>query len=106
MSDFERSIKAMLTKDENGHWRCPMFIFSGEKGVGKSFVAEKVFMNQNVRDFDEDHIKRTVTAFDLYKFMWEHPDGIIILDDAEAGEHVVEIIPNGDTVWCGGLLVS
>ena len=30
----------------------------------------------------------------------------VILDDAEASEHTVEIIPNGDTVWCGGLLVS
>ena len=30
----------------------------------------------------------------------------VILDDAQSGEHTVEIIPNGDTVWCGGLLVS
>ena len=27
-------------------------------------------------------------------------------DDEVVGEHIVEIIPNGDTVWCGGLLVS
>lgn len=83
MADFERSLKAMLTKDENGHWRCPMFIFSGEKGVGKSYIAEGVFNNQTVREFDEDHIKRNVSAFDLYKYMWEHPDDPIILDDAE-----------------------
>lgn len=97
MADFERSIKAMLTKDENGNWRCPLFIFSGEKGVGKSYVAEKVFMNQDVREFDEDHIKRTVTAFDLYKFMWEHPDGVIILDDADQlfeGSAGVDLLKN------------
>lgn len=83
MSDFEHSLKTMLTKDECGHWRCPLFIFSGEKGVGKSYVAEQVFYNQKVREFGEDHVKRTVTAFELYKCMWEHPDGIIILDDAD-----------------------
>lgn len=30
----------------------------------------------------------------------------VIVDDAEVAEHTVEIIPNGDTVWCGGLFIS
>lgn len=81
MTDFEESIKAMLTKDENGFWRCPLFIFSGEKGVGKSYVAEKVFKNQDVRSFDDDNIIKKSTPFELYKQMWKRPDDIYILDD-------------------------
>ena len=30
----------------------------------------------------------------------------VIVDDAEVAEHTVEILPNGDTVWCGGLFIS
>lgn len=59
-----------------------------------------------------DNLKMTVKVDGVEKSLPEYiiRGGIftnfIILDDAEAGEHIVEIIPNGDTVWCGGLLVS
>ena len=59
-----------------------------------------------------DDLKMTVKVDGVEKTLPEYiiRGGIftnfVILDDAEAGEHIVEIIPNGDTVWCGGLLVS
>ncbi len=30
----------------------------------------------------------------------------LLLDEADAAAHTIKVIPNGDTVWCGGLLVS
>ena len=59
-----------------------------------------------------DDLKMTVKVDGVEKSLPEYVirggifTNFIILDDAEAGEHIVEIIPNGDTVWCGGLLVS
>ena len=59
-----------------------------------------------------DDLKMTVKVDGVEKALPEYiiRGGIftnfVILDDAESGEHIVEIIPNGDTVWCGGLLVS
>ena len=59
-----------------------------------------------------DDLKMTVKVDGVEKSLPEYVirggifTNFIILDDADAAEHIVEIVPNGDTVWCGGLLVS
>ena len=75
------------------------------KAVGKRIILP-------IRTPYSDDLKMTVRVDGVEKALPEYiiRGGIftnfVILDEETAGEHTVEILPNGDTVWCGGLLVS
>ena len=57
-------------------------IVSGDKGVGKTYTAEQILSNQNIRNWKI--VTNAMSAVNLYKFMWENNDAIIVLDDVNS----------------------
>ena len=81
ISDYESHIRMMVGKKG-----CPMplhvIIVSGDKGVGKTFRADKILNSQKIRRF---LIKNgDITPVQLYKLLWDYNDGIIVLDDVNS----------------------
>lgn len=78
ISDYESHIKMMIGKPGK-----PMplrvMIVSGDKGVGKTFRAEKILGSQKHRRFKI--FNGEISAVDFYKLLWQYNDGIIVLDD-------------------------
>lgn len=81
ISDYEKHIKFMVGKPG-----MPMplrvMIVSGDKGVGKTYKANEVLRKQKIRKYKI--VSGSLSAVQLYKFMWEHPDEIIVLDDVNS----------------------
>lgn len=81
MNDYTNHIKLMIgRKDEP----IPLhvMIVSGDKGVGKTYAAEQVLSQQGIRDYEI--VSGSLSAVQLYKFLWEHNDAIIVLDDVNS----------------------
>lgn len=56
-----------------------VLIISGDPGIGKTYAAQQLFENQT----DVNYVieRNSISAVELYKLMWQHPDAVIILDD-------------------------
>lgn len=81
ISRYENHIKMMIGK-KGQPIMLRVMIVSGEKGVGKTYRADKILKNQKIRDFDIKNSAMTPVQF--YTEMWRHPDGIIVLDDVNS----------------------
>lgn len=81
IADYEKHIKMMIgTKGRP----IPLhvLIVSGDKGVGKTFRAQKILESQKVRRF---YIQNgDISPVELYKLLWDYNDGIIVLDDVNS----------------------
>lgn len=81
MADFKNHVKMMIGvagKPIPLH----VMIVSGDKGVGKTYTATQILSQQNIRPFEI--VTGALSAVQLYKFLWEHNDAIIVLDDVNS----------------------
>lgn len=82
ISDYESHIRMMIGKKKDQPMLIHVIIVSGDKGVGKTFRANKILSNQKIRRFV---IKNgDITPVQLYKLLWDYNDGIIVLDDVNS----------------------
>lgn len=81
MTDYKNHIKLMIGK-KGQPIPLHVMIVSGDKGVGKTYQAEQILSKQNVRDYEI--VTGSLSAVQLYKFLWEHSDAIIVLDDVNS----------------------
>lgn len=81
MNDYESHIKMMIGKKDQP---IPLhvMIVSGDKGVGKTYRAEQILGQQKIRNAEV--VNSSMSAVQLYKFLWEHNDAIIVLDDVNS----------------------
>lgn len=82
MADYENQIVKMMIGQEGKPIPCHVMIVSGDKGVGKTYKAEELLSNQSIRKWEI--VNSSMSAVQLYKFMWEHNDAIIVLDDVNS----------------------
>lgn len=81
ISDYESHIKMMIGK-KGQPIPLRVMIMSGDKGVGKTFRAERILEKQKIRRYK---IKNSdISAVELYKLLWDYHDGIIVLDDVNS----------------------
>lgn len=81
MDDYANHIKLMIGK-KGSPIPLHVMIVSGDKGVGKTYLAEQILSKQTVRDYKI--VTGSLSAVQLYKFLWEHNDAIIVLDDVNS----------------------
>lgn len=81
MDDYKAHIKMMIGK-KGQPIPLNVIIVSGDKGVGKTYTANEILQNQDVRKFQI--VDTSMSAVALYKFLWEHNDEIIVLDDVNS----------------------
>ena len=81
MSDYESHIKMMIGK-KGQPIPLHVMIVSGDKGVGKTYRADQILSDQTVRNWEI--VNSSMSAVQLYKFLWEHNDAIIVLDDVNS----------------------
>ena len=81
MIDYESHIKMMIGKKDQP---IPLhvMIVSGDKGVGKTYRAEQILGQQKIRNAEV--VNSSMSAVQLYKFLWDHNDAIIVLDDVNS----------------------
>lgn len=82
MTDYENQIVKMMIGKEGQPIPCNVMIVSGDKGVGKTYKAEELLRQQTIRKWEI--VNSSMSAVQLYKFMWEHNDAIIVLDDVNS----------------------
>ena len=82
MADYENQIVKMMIGKEGQPIPCHVMIVSGDKGVGKTYTAERILSSQSIRHWEI--VNSSMSAVQLYKFMWEHNDAIIVLDDVNS----------------------
>ena len=81
ISDYESHIKMMVGK-AGRPIPLHVLIVSGDKGVGKTFRAEKILSAQKIRRY---YIQNgDISPVELYKLLWDYNDGIIVLDDVNS----------------------
>lgn len=81
MDDYANHIKLMIGK-KGSPIPLHVMIVSGDKGVGKTYLAEQILSKQTVRDYKI--VTGSLSAVQLYKFLWENNDAIIVLDDVNS----------------------
>lgn len=81
MTDYTNHIKLMIGK-KGQPIPLHVMIVSGDKGVGKTYTAEQVLSNQSIRKYEI--VTGSLSAVQFYKFLWEHNDAIIVLDDVNS----------------------
>lgn len=81
MNNYESHIKMMIGKKDQP---IPLHvvIVSGDKGVGKTYRAEQILSQQKIRNAEV--VNSSMSAVQLYKFLWEHNDAIVVLDDVNS----------------------
>lgn len=81
LDDFKAHIKMMIGK-KNQPMPLHVMVVSGDKGVGKTYTANELLSKQDYRKFQI--VTTSMSAVQLYKFLWEHNDEIIVLDDVNS----------------------
>ena len=81
ISDYESHIKMMVGK-KGQPIPLHVMIMSGDKGVGKTFRAEKILSGQKIRRYKIQN--GDISPVELYKLLWDYNDGIIVLDDVNS----------------------
>jgi hypothetical protein len=79
MKGYTDHIEKMMIGKKGQPIPLSVMIVSGEKGVGKSYMAEKILSNQTIRKYNI--CKDAVSPVDLVKLLWYNNDSIIVLDD-------------------------
>lgn len=82
MDDYESHIVNMMIGKKGQPIPLHVMVVSGDKGVGKTYRAEEILSKQNIRNYEI--VNSSMSAVQLYKFMWEHNDAIIVLDDVNS----------------------
>lgn len=82
MTDYENQIVKMMIGQEGKPIPCHVMIVSGDKGVGKTYKAEELLSKQTIRNWEI--VNSSMSAVQLYKFLWEHNDAIVVLDDVNS----------------------
>ena len=82
MSDFTNHIQKMMIGKKGQPIPCHVAIVSGDKGVGKTYTAEQLLAAQNIRNYKV--VTGSLSAVELYRFMWNNNDAIIVLDDVNS----------------------
>ena len=78
MEDYKQHIKYMVGQPGKA-MPLNVMIVSGDKGVGKTYVADKILGAQKIRPWKRE--TSAMSAVQLYKYMWDNNDAIIVLDD-------------------------
>ena len=81
MDDYANHLKLMIGK-KGLPIPLHVMLVSGDKGVGKTFLAEQILSKQSVRDYQI--VTGSLSAVQFSKFLWEHNDSIIVLDDVNS----------------------
>ena len=79
MKSYTDHIEKMMIGKKGQPIPLSVMIVSGEKGVGKSYMAEKILSNQTIRKYNI--CKDAVSPVQLYQLLWRNNDSIIVLDD-------------------------
>lgn len=82
MDDYTDHITRMMIGKKDQPIPLHVMVVSGDKGVGKTYAAEQILSNQNIRNYVI--VNSSMSPVQLYKFMWEHNDAIIVLDDVNS----------------------
>lgn len=82
MDDYESHIVKMMIGKKGQPIPLHVMVVSGDKGVGKTYRAEEILSKQDIRNYAL--VNSSMSAVQLYKFMWEHNDAIIVLDDVNS----------------------
>lgn len=82
MSDYENHIVKMMIGKEGQPIPCHVMLVSGDKGIGKTYKAQELLSAQTIRKWEI--VNTAMSPVQLYKFMWEHNDAIIVLDDVNS----------------------
>lgn len=82
MKDYEDHIKKMMIGKKGQPIPLHVMVVSGDKGVGKTYTAEQILSKQTIRNWEI--VNGSLSPVQLYKFMWEHNDAIIVLDDVNS----------------------
>lgn len=82
MADYTNQITKMMIGKRGQPIPCHVMIVSGDKGVGKTYTAQKILESQDIRKWKI--VTSSMSAVQLYKFMWENNDAIIVLDDVNS----------------------
>jgi len=81
MSDYKWELNYMVGK-KGSPMPLNVMIVSGDKGVGKTFTANELLSQQTIRPYKI--VNSSMSAVQLYKFMWDNNDAIIVLDDVNS----------------------
>jgi hypothetical protein len=82
MRDYTDHIVKMMIGKKDQPIPLHAMIVSGDKGVGKTYTAEQILSKQKIRGYQI--VTGSLSAVQLYKFLWEHNDEIIVLDDVNS----------------------
>ena len=82
LEDYKNHITKMMVGKKDQPIACHVMIVSGDKGVGKTYTAERILEKQTIRNYQV--VNSSMSAVQLYKFLWEHNDAIIVLDDVNS----------------------
>lgn len=81
ITDYENHIKMMIGK-KGQPIPLNVMIVSGDKGVGKTYKANQILSQQDIRGYQI--VTSSLSAVQLYKLLWDHNDEIIVLDDVNS----------------------
>jgi hypothetical protein len=79
MKSYTDHIEKMMIGKKGQPIPLSVMIVSGEKGVGKSYMADKILSNQTIRKYNI--CTDAVSPVELVKLLWHNNDSIIVLDD-------------------------
>lgn len=82
MDDYKEHITKMMIGKKGQPIPLHVMVVSGDKGVGKTYTAEQILSKQNIRNYEI--VTGSLSAVQLYKFLWEHNDAIVVLDDVNS----------------------
>ena len=82
MKDYTDHIVKMMVGKKGQPIPLHVMIVSGDKGVGKTYTADQILSKQNIRGYQI--VNGSLSAVQLYRFLWHHNDEIIVLDDVNS----------------------
>lgn len=82
IKDYEDHIVKLMIGKKGQPIPLHVMVVSGDKGVGKSYTADKILSNQSIRKYVM--VNSSLSAVELYKLMWNNNDAIIVLDDVNS----------------------
>lgn len=82
LNDYKEHISKLMIGQKDKPIPLHVMVVSGDKGVGKTYTAEQLLSNQDIRNYEI--VTGALSPVQFYKFMWEHNDAIIVLDDVNS----------------------
>lgn len=82
IEDYKEHISKLMIGKKDQPIPLHVMVVSGDKGVGKTYTAEQLLSAQDIRNYEI--VTGSLSPVQFYKFMWEHNDAIIVLDDVNS----------------------